>query len=52
MFTGFIIMYNIIRTNKSKIEWLNLGNGEGVTSGMIFSILDVVIIYAILMLID
>ena len=52
MFTGFIIMYNLIRLNRSKNPNINLNNGEGVTAGMLFAILDVIIIYAILIILD
>ena len=40
MITGFITFYNIVRTNKSKICWLNLDNGEGVNTALIGLIID------------
>jgi len=40
MITGFITFYNIFRTNKSKISWLNLDNGEGLNTALIALIID------------
>lgn len=40
MITGFITFYNIFRTNKSKICWLNLDNGEGLNTALIGLIID------------
>jgi hypothetical protein len=40
MITGFITFYNILRTNKSKICWLNLDNGEGLNTALIGLIID------------
>lgn len=47
MFTIFIILYNIFRSNKSKVHWLNLDNGEGVSTGMVGSLIDAFLILII-----
>ena len=40
MISGFITLYNIFRTNKSKITWLNLDNGEGLNIALIGLMID------------
>jgi hypothetical protein len=40
MLTIFTILYNILRINKSKIEWLNLDNEEGVTTALVNLVID------------
>jgi hypothetical protein len=40
MLTIFTILYNILRINKSKIEWLNLDNEEGVTTALVSLVID------------
>jgi hypothetical protein len=43
MISLFIIFYNLLRVNKSKISWLNLDNGEGVTTALGILIVDVIL---------
>lgn len=38
MFTIFFIFYNIFERYKK--EWLNLSEGEGLTTGLIYLVLD------------
>jgi hypothetical protein len=40
----FILIYNISRRNKSKINWLNLENKEGVDTGLMSVIFDSMIL--------
>ncbi len=40
----FIILYNILRLNKSKINWLNLENMEGVDTSLMCLIFDSMIL--------
>jgi hypothetical protein len=44
MITTFIIIYNIIRVNKSKLCWLNLYNSEGVTFSLVGIIADIALL--------
>lgn len=48
MITVFLIYYNIIRQNKSKINWLDLDNSEGVNTALTLLIVDVIIILGVL----
>jgi hypothetical protein len=40
----FILLYNILRLNKSKINWLNLENMEGVDTSLMSLIFDSIIL--------
>jgi hypothetical protein len=48
MLTIFTILYNILRINKSKIEWLNLDNEEGVTTALVNLVIDALFLCAVM----